>query len=170
MVIGIIEFGMYFLNSTSASTAVAAGARTAVTQARVDGYQTTVADAVKAAMKDVSATPELLTIYKADSDTGEPTGGIIAGNFNSCLAECYKFVWNASSKSWTQLVGPGQPEWPASAQAACGPAGHNDYLGVQLSLRYRSATGFVLDNKQVTATSMMRLEPVSAAAGQECES
>jgi hypothetical protein len=166
MVIGIVEFGMYFHNSTAASTAVAAGARTAVTQARIDGYQTTVSDSVKAAMRNVSSKPVLLTIYKADPDTGEPAGGMVGKDFSTCLADCYRFTWDLPAKTWVQVAGV---EWPALAQAACGPLGHNDYLGVQLTLRYRSATGLLLENKEITATSMMRLEPVSAAAGQECE-
>jgi TadE-like protein len=167
MVIGIVEFGMYFHNSTTASTAVSAGARTAVTQARVDGYQLTVSDSVKAAMRNSSSKPESLTIFKADPDTGEPAGGMVGHDFSSCLADCYRFTWNTTTKAWDAVPGY---EWPGLAQAACGPLGHNDYLGVQLTLRYKSATGLLLENKEITATSMMRLEPVSAAAGQECES
>jgi Flp pilus assembly pilin Flp len=167
MVIGIVEFGLYFHNSATASTAVAAGARTAVTQARVDGYQTTVSDSVKAAMRNVSAEPQTLTIFKADPNSGEPTGGTVGKNFNACLADCYRFTWNEATKSWVE---DSTVAWLASDQAACGPLGRNDYLGVQLTLKYQSATGLLLENQKIVANSLMRLEPVSSAAGQECES
>jgi hypothetical protein len=167
MVIGIVEFGLYFHNSATASTAVAAGARTAVTQARIDGYQDTVSDSVKAAMRNVSAEPQTLTIYKADPDSGEPAGGIVGTNYHTCLTDCYRFNWNETTKDWDQ---DSSVAWLASDQAACGPLGHNDYLGVQLTLKYQSATGLLLENQKIVATSMMRLEPVSSAAGQECES
>ena len=167
MVIGIVEFGLYFWNTTYAQTAVSAGARTGVTQARVDDYQLAVKDSVKAAMSNISAEPVSLTIYKADPSTGLPEGGTSTpGDVNTCLAECYRFSWNAGTKDWVQAP---SYSWPAADQSACGPLGHNDYLGVAVKFRYQSVTGLLLQNQVIFTSTMMRLEPVSAAGGQSCE-
>lgn len=166
MVIGIIEFGLYFWNTTYAQTAVAAGARTGVTQARVDDYQLAIKASVKAAMSNISAHPQSLTIYKADPNTGLPAGGTATPDVSTCLDECYRFTWNSTTKDWVQS---GTYAWPAADQAACGPLGHNDYLGVAVTFRYRSVTGLLLENQEIFVSTMMRLEPVSAAGGQSCE-
>ncbi len=167
MVIGIVEFGLYFWNTTYAQTSVAAGARTGVTQARVDDYQLAVKASVKAAMSNISARPESLTIYKADPNTGLPAGGTSTSDINTCLADCYRFSWNPSTRDWVQAP---SFAWPASDQAACGPLGHNDYLGVSVKFRYQSVTGLLLQNQVIYVSTMMRLEPISAAGGQSCES
>jgi Flp pilus assembly protein TadG len=166
MVIGIVEFGLYFWNTTYAQTAVSAGARTGVTQARVDDYQLAVKASVKAAMSNISARPISLTVYKADPTTGLPAGGTSTSDISTCLAECYRFSWNASTKDWVQAP---SIAWPGSDQAACGPLGHNDYLGVAVKFQYQSLTGILLKNQIIFSSTMMRLEPVSAAGGQSCE-
>lgn len=163
----VMEGGLLFWNISYAQTAAAAGARTGVTQARENGYEITVAAAVAASIRNVTATPVSLTIFKADPTTGRPTGLTgTSNNFSLCTADCYVFSWSAATKAWVKNTGV---SWPPSAQSACGPLDSTDYLGVQVRMLYVGPSKMVLQHKPIAADTMMRLEPVPVTAGQDCK-
>jgi hypothetical protein len=58
---------------------------------------------------------------------------------------------------------------PALSQAACGDDGHTDYVGVYVRTRHNFLTGFFGSGLDLTAHTVMRLEPVSASGGSLCE-
>lgn len=77
------------------------------------------------------------------------------------------FTWNTATKTWGLVTGV---DWLATNQAACGPVGSTDFLGVQIRFRHNSVTGALLRNKVITVDSVMRLEPVSISTAPLCAS
>ena len=164
--LGVFEFGLFFWNTTYAQAASSSAARTGVTQSRADDYELAVRDAATAAMSNVRATPLTMTIFKADPSTGRPTSGVVGNDYSVCTADCYRFTWSTVSRTWSPVTGTA---WLPADQSACGPVGSTDFLGVQIRFRHNSVTGALLRNKVITVDSVMRLEPVSTAGGQDCK-
>lgn len=164
--LGVFEFGIFFWNTTYAQSASSSAARTGVTQSRATDYQLAVRDAATAAMSNVRATPLTLTVFKADPSTGRPTSGVVGKDYSICTVDCYSFNWNISTRTWVPVTGV---NWLPGDQAACGPVASTDFLGVQIRFRHNSVTGALLRNKVITVDSVMRLEPVSTAGGQDCK-
>ena len=163
----VIEGGLLFWNISYAQTSSASGARTGVTQAREINYQLTIRDAVTASLRNVTATPLTLIVYKADPATGRPTGMSPAGNdFSLCATDCYVFDWNPGTRTFVQQSGRA---WLPTDQEACGPLTSTDYLGVQVRLLYDGPTKMIMKARPISADTMMRLEPVPVTAGQDCK-
>lgn len=159
-----MEGGIFFWNATHSQNAVAAGARTGVSQSRTPSYEVGVLESVAASLRMIQAEPLSMTIFKADRLTGRPAGGATGNDFSTCAADCFQYRWDAAT-GWEPV---GSSTWPAAEQAACGPLGSTDFLGVQVRLVNRSVTGFVLRDKVITSSSVMRLEPVSTSGGNAC--
>ncbi len=159
LVFGTIEFGMLFRANLTVSQAARAGARTAAAQPRITGYQTDSASAVAAQLRNTLATEEIsyLSIYRADKTTGLPLDG---GTYKTCTS-CYRFTWDNTTKTWTQLSGP---SWAANTQRACGSEALTDYLGVYVEAKYTWVTGLFkpMFGSQSTLgeRTIMRLEPI----------
>jgi Flp pilus assembly protein TadG len=157
LVFGIIEFGMLFRANLSVSQAARSGARTAVALPRVTDYQLNTANAVAASLQNTLSTDEItyLTVYKANKATGLP----VSGTYKTCT-ECYRFAWDASTKSWT----PDGGAWPAATQKACGSEGNTDYLGVYVEAKYKYMTGIFTpmfgSSSTIRERTVMRLEPL----------
>jgi len=182
-VMGIIEYGLFFKNVSSASAAAAAGARTAVTQARNAGTGPTFSDSyynqafssTQAAISAISnATPFEVIVYRADPATGRPCntaytsacgGSIAAGSAFDTCTECY--IWDYSGGAWS-LRGSGTPSWPANQQNACGTTAQTDYLGVYVYLRHNMVTGMFGTSQNIREKTVMRLEPVAISGGTAC--
>jgi hypothetical protein len=158
LVFGIVEFGLMFMNASTVNGATAAGARTAVTQARQATYATSTRDAVTAALDAIkNAEPAVLVIYRADPATGRPQGLAAGVPIESCTDRCIVYTWTGGA--WGAPTGPG---WEGTAQRACGTTAATDYLGVYVRARHDMVTGFFGSSKQLTDRTMMRLEPVPA--------
>lgn len=159
LVFGIIEFGMLFRSELSVSQSARAGARTAAALPRTAGYQTSAANAVAAQLRNTLSTDEItyLSVYKADKATGLPADG---GTYKTCTS-CYRFTWNAATKSWVAESGA---SWPATSQKACGAEATTDYLGVYVEARYNWVTAIFKpmfgNSMTVSERTIMRLEPI----------
>ena len=164
LVVGIIEFGMLFWNLSSIQTAVSAATRTASTQSRVVGYELAVRDIAQLDVRGRSTTPVALVVYRADPNTGRPTDiAASTKDYMQCTANCWKFAWNATAKTFDLQ---GTTSWPADAQRACGPTASTDFLGVWLEV---TNNGMVSGRRKLHASGITRLEPVPLANGQRCQ-
>ncbi|MDY7101327.1 MAG: TadE/TadG family type IV pilus assembly protein [Actinomycetota bacterium] len=151
---GIIEGGLLFRNAHTITASVRSGARTAVALPRHDGYQEAAANAAAAALGSIPADAvDTLTIYRADPGTGRP----VSGGFETCTTSCWRFTWDEGSRSFVPVLGTA---WPAADQSACGDEAHTDYLGVYVRGHYDWVTGFFGDARDITANTVMRLEPL----------
>ena len=157
---GMLEFGLYWQQSHTYNEAARSAARIGATLAREPNYQVDmmgrVTDAIEGLPKD---SVQQVTIFKADSDTGDP----ITGDVDTCTVDCFRFVWNSTHQVFDVVSGP---EWDALDQAACGSEGSTDYIGVHLRGLYRSATGLI-GNRTIRESTILRLEPVPLS--QTCE-
>jgi hypothetical protein len=155
---GIIEYGMMFKDSLTATAAVRDGTRIGVTQARNPSYVTNVQAKVKETL--LRALPgtqiQYLTIFKADPITGAPTGG----GYESCSTDCSRFTFSAGN--WVSAGGSG---WAASSQKACGGPTTTDYLGVYVRIQHAYFTGLFGSARSLRSTSVLRLEPLPSAQG-----
>ena len=157
---GMLEFGLYWQQSHTYNEAARSAARIGATLAREPGYQTTMIDELTGAMEGLPVdSVQRVTIYKADPDTGEP----ITGDVETCTVDCYRFNWNETSETFSQVSGP---EWAPLDQAACGQEGHTDYIGVHVRGTYTSLTGMI-GNRTIREETILRLEPVPLS--QTCE-
>lgn len=167
IVFGILEFGLAFKNSLTVTSSTRSGARVAAAMPRTTNYQQNTAAAVRGSMLNAltSGEVEYLSIYKADPVTGEPSDG---SDFETCT-ECYRYSWDPTASAgvgnWAYEGGT----WPPLSQSACGDDGHTDYVGVYVRSRHTYLTGFFGNGLDLTAHTVMRLEPVSTSGGQTCE-
>lgn len=157
IVFGILEFGLAFRNTLSVSESTRAGARVAVAQPRVDGYEANAAAAVSGSLA-TSGIPadqiEELVIYKADPETGRTH---LNQDPKDCTVSCWRFTWNEGSSEFQPVGGY---SWPAASQSACGAIDKTDYLGVYVRARYDFITGILPGSLTITEHSVMRLEPL----------
>lgn len=173
---GSVEFGIFFKDVSTISSAVAAGARTAVTQSRATDYYTNAQAAVTAALTASGSTPVRLVVFRADPATGRPcttpltnvavtgvppcTASLASGVDVATCTQCY--VWDWSGGSWSLRGGTSapSPSWPATSQWACGAVATNDYLGVYVEATHPMFTGMFGPTRTIKDSTMMRLEPV----------
>lgn len=163
VVLGIMEFGLVFASTSTATQASRSGTRVAAVQYAAAGTaaaaQRTATDSIAAAvaadLKGLGgATPVGLAIYKVDptSTSGLPVGGRPGVNMvGGCTDRCVRYTWNGtsmaySSGSWTD------PD-------ACGAA--IDSIGVYVQVNHKYVTGLLGSTRTVTGSTVMRLEPLS---------
>ena len=150
---GTLEAGLYWQLDHTLNDAARSGARIGATIAREPNYHL---DILEAAEERLATAPnesiDSITIYKADSSSGDP----ITGDVETCVTDCWRATWNTSTKSFDIVSGP---EWAPLDQAACGGEDSTDYLGVWVEGTYQSATG-MLGDRTVTERTILRLEPV----------
>lgn len=150
LAIGIMEFGLLYMNASTVSNATASGARAGSTQSRQATYSTNAALAVAAALEAMEfGDPQMLVVYKADPNTGKP----VDGDYETCGA-CNKYTW--SGTTWTAT----QTGWSSSSQKACGTVANTDYLGVYVRAQHNYLTSMFGSAKTIREHTMMRLEPV----------
>ena len=157
LIVGILEFGMFFKDYLSVASAVRAGVRTASAEPRMSTYAQHAADSVGGegagfARGDVQE----LWVYKAKLADKFPIG---ASSFANCTT-CVKFAWNGTSFS------PTYSNWAAASQQACA-AGPPDRVGVYLRLRHKAFTGFIFTSITIEESTVLRFEPKPST--QTCE-
>ncbi|MFP4512657.1 MAG: TadE family protein [Acidimicrobiales bacterium] len=158
IVFGILEYGLVFRTTLSISESTRAGARVAVAQPRVEGYEDSAAAAVSGALASAGIPAddiEELVIYKADPNTGQTVAG---GAPQDCTADCWKFVWSEGDQRFD--LAPSSPTWEASSQFACGSQDQTDFVGVYVRANYTFVTGFFGESMTMQERSVMRLEPL----------
>lgn len=149
---GIIEFSGAYHDSAIASDAARAGGRVGSALATQPGYASSVVDAVDAAFATLPAdAPQELWIYKANVNGYPGTGS----GFDTCGANCIKYVWNSSTKSFGSPQGGG---WPASTHQVCTEP--FDEIGVFVKIKHDFFTGFFGSSVTITDHSVFRFEPV----------
>lgn len=167
VVFGIIEFGFAFRDAQVVTSATRTGARVGATLARQpspNDYLTAVKAAVLGALKNNIGDGQIvyLTVYKANSTTGQPAGG---GGFEGCSTDCARFTF--SGGAW---VAAGGTAWAPSNMKACGSVGHTDYLGVYLRAKHLNFTPLLGNSITLKDSTVMRLEPVTVTgAVTSCE-
>ncbi len=149
---GIIEFSGAYHDSAIAADAARAGGRVGSALATQPGYATSVADAADAAFATLpSDAPQELWIYKANANGYPGTGS----SFNTCGANCIKYVWNSSTKAFGSPQGGG---WPATTHQVCTVP--YDEIGVFVKINHKFFTGFFGSSVTITDHSVFRFEPV----------
>jgi Flp pilus assembly protein TadG len=152
---GVIEYGIAFRESGAVKASSRAGVRAASALPRNALYLQTAADAVTAAMGDVSnSTPKELWIYHASTNGGHPA---------TCSVQCALYTWNG-----TKFVLAGGNAWAADAQNACASADNPnlpEQVGVYVKASHKMITGFFGASSTLTSTSVMRLEPYVGTGG-----
>lgn len=158
--IGMLEFGLYWQQSHTYNEAARSAARIGATLAREPDYHQAMIDELSGAMAGLPVdSVQRVTIYNADPATGDP----ISGDVDTCSVQCYRFTWNETTETFSQVSGP---EWEPLDQAACGREGHTDYLGVHVQGSYTSLTGMI-GTRTIRESTVLRLEPVPLS--QTCE-
>jgi len=151
LVFGIIEWGLYMKDANAVTSASRAGARTASALPRQAGYADRAAAAVMTSLTALEPNAaEVLWIYRADANGLPDSGG-----FDTPCRVCYRYTWDASTRSWRQTWAG----WPYSSQVACGGQ-NSDALGVYVRARHRFFTNFFGRDRTIADRTVMRLEPV----------
>jgi hypothetical protein len=162
IVFGIIEFGLAFKDALTVSSATRAGARTATALTKQTTYADDTATAVAGALQNVlpADSPQYLSVYHADSATGDP----VDGSFETCTT-CYRYTWNPSLNSgrggWAAVSGP---TWLSTSQYACGD-NSTMYIGIYVRAKHVYITKLFGSSVQIKDHTVMRLEPVPSATG-----
>jgi Flp pilus assembly protein TadG len=155
LVLGIIEFALFFQNNLSASDAVKAGVRMASAEGRNANFAQDAADRVATAGGAMhKSNIEELWVYRANPADEFPLG---FSSFDSCTV-CVKFHWTGSTFEPT-YVG-----WSSTSQHACA-AGTLDRVGVYLQLRHDALTSMVFTTVTIREANVLGFEPIPASNG-----
>ncbi len=158
LVVGIIEFGMFFKDYLSVASAVRAGVRTASAEPRISTYAQDAADSVAAEGTAFNrGQVQELWVYKANTANQFPTG---TSTFAGGCTTCVKFRWNGTRFT------PTYSNWAAITQKACS---YNppDRIGVYLKTRHNAFTKFVFSSITIQESAVLRFEPMPQTQG--CE-
>ncbi|MFM7064901.1 MAG: TadE/TadG family type IV pilus assembly protein [Actinomycetes bacterium] len=163
VVLGVMEFGLVFASTSTATQASRSGARLAAVQYAAAGTaptaQRSATDAVAAAVAaDLAglggATPVGIAVYRVDplSTSGLPVGGAPgAGLLGGCTDRCVRYRWTGSALEYAN------GSW--SDPDACGTS--VDSIGVYVQVDHRYVTGLLGSTRTVTGATVMRLEPLA---------
>lgn len=155
LVVGIMEFALFFQNNLSASDAVKAGVRMASAEPRNANFAQDAADRVATAGGAMNKNNiEELWVYKANPTDEFPQG---SSSFANCTA-CVKFDWDGAQFT------PTYSNWPSTTQRACA-AGTLDRVGVYLQLRHDSLTQMAFTTLTIREANVLGFEPIPVANG-----
>jgi uncharacterized protein (UPF0333 family) len=155
LVIGIMEFALFFQNNLSSSDAVKAGVRMASAEARNANFAQDAADRVQIAGGAINKNNvEELWVYKANPRDEFPQG---SSSFANCTV-CVKFDWDGARFT------PTYSGWAATSQRACA-AGTLDRVGVYLQLRHDAMTRIVFSSITIREANVLGFEPIPASNG-----
>jgi Flp pilus assembly protein TadG len=158
LIFGLVEFGFFFKDYLSTSSAVRTGVRVASANPRYAGYAQATADRVQFSGSALSYdTVQELWVYKANPTNDFPIG---YSDFSTC-ATCTKFQWDG-----TKFVPIAGSTWASDTQVACvGAGGPPDRIGVYMKVRHDAITGFVFSTLTISESAVMRLEPIPPTNG-----
>ncbi|MGG5258013.1 TadE/TadG family type IV pilus assembly protein [Phycicoccus avicenniae] len=155
LIVGIIEFGMFFKDYLSVSSAVRAGVRTASAEPRMSTYAQDAADSVAAEGTVFNrGQVQELWVYKANPTDVWPAGNTNITKFASCTT-CVKFTWNGTK------FAPTYSNWNAVDQNACAQTATTapDRVGVYMKVRHTAFTKFVFSSITIEENAVLRFEP-----------
>jgi Flp pilus assembly protein TadG len=157
LIIGIMEFALFFQDNLGASNVVKAGVRMASAEARNSNYAQDAADRVRDEGGAINKNNvQQLWVYKANLTDDYPLG---FSNFSNCTT-CVKFTWNGSRF----VAQTPSPTWAASTMNACA-AGPPDRVGVYMQLKHDGLTRLVFTSITIRESSVIRLEPIPVTNG-----
>ena len=170
--LGIIEFGLVYATGATATGASRSGARLAAAafgpgKASLQTQANSVAGAVSGDLQALtSAVPIGMVVYKVDGTRtdGGPSGGFPAANdtmSGGCTSNCFRYMWNPTTKQMTSASSPGWTMTNADICAAATTAS----VGVWVLVRHSYLTQLIGKYNYVTGKTIMRLEPVP---GDQC--
>lgn len=106
IVFGAVEFGFYFKEAHTVSSAATRGGREVSALPKMNGYEVRAANLISNALSVLNADDRAtvkVAIYKADTSVGHvgdgtlPVGISSVNDVWSCTHKCWKFTWNAHS-------------------------------------------------------------------------
>lgn len=170
IVIGVMEFGLLFMNYSKSVSASRSGARVAASvYSRADSISsvnngpespaqalalTQIVDAVEGDMKNLnSAVPVRMMIYRVASD-GQPAGGING----TCSDRCISYTWNDTTKKMVR--DSSAKRWPNPQRCLIN---NFESIGVYVEVRHDFITPMFGQSKTVGSKTTMRLEPGTGA-------
>jgi len=156
LIIGIMEFALFFMDNLGASNAVKAGVRMASAEARNANYAQDAADRIQAEGGAINKNKvQQLWVYKANPTNDFPLG---SSSFADCTV-CVKFTWNGS-----RFVPQSSPTWLASSMNACA-SGPPERVGVYLELKHDALTRIAFSSITIRESTVIRLEPIPVTNG-----
>lgn len=156
LLFGIVDSSMLFKDYITVSAAARAGARMGASQPRVGGtpnFAQLSADQVTNAIAGLNpANLQAVWVYRSTSAVGLPPASCTSGT------SCVPFTWNGTSLTTT-----GSGNWLNTSQNACAGDPLRDSLGVYVSYKHTAPTGLFFNNKILSETTVMWIEPTIAA-------
>lgn len=162
LIFGLIEFGLTMSSISTTTSSAREGARYAAANFATSSDRLAAANSIRDVVQvDLGAltgfgTPQTLWIYRAASN-GEPANG---AGFTSCNTNCYRYTWNAGTRSFAYDTG--SPGWTTPDACLNDPstaAGSLDSIGVYLRTVHRTVTG-IFANRVINEHVTIRLEPL----------
>lgn len=155
LLFGIVDTSFLFKDWLVVSAAARSGARMGASQPRMPNFAKDSADQVTNSISGlIPANIQEVWVYRTTGTTGLPD----SGSFASCTV-CVKFTWNAGTHSLAQSSG----NWPSTLQNACAGDPLRDSLGVYVKYKHASPAGFFFNNAIVSESTVMWVEPTTAA-------
>lgn len=157
LLFGIVESSFLFKDYLAVSSATRAGARMGASQPRNSGSpdfaQLSANQVTNATTGLIPADIKQVWVYKASGTTGLPDSGSFAINCNVCV----RFIWSAGALT------PSYSNWAGGSQNACpgDPARYS--LGVYVQYKHSSPLGFFFSNLLINQSTVMWIEPTTAA-------
>ena len=165
-VFGAIEIGIVMSSISATSSGARDGARFAAAQLApsADRQVTSdlIADRVEEDLRALTGfgTPVEMWVYQARTDTAA-TEGYPLGQTSftgGCTQNCYRYTWNASTKSFDRA---GAEPWTAAELDACSAGGVSS-VGVYVRVAHRSPAG-LFGSRTLREHSNVRIEPLPLA-------
>ena len=152
---GLIEFSSAYHVRSATADAARAGARVGSAQATNPAFETSVVQAVNAALSSTPADePQELWIYKANN-AGYPGSGT---GFSSCSGNCIKYSWSKGARAFTGSSG----SWAATSHQVCKQP--YDEIGVYIKVDHPFITKLFGSSVTLTDHAVFRFEPVASSA------
>jgi hypothetical protein len=154
---GIVEYGVAFHESGAIAAASRAGARTAAAMPKNVALAAAPADSASQQLQGVGAdAPVAVWVFRVAASGAGPVGA-----FGNCT-DCVGFPWSTATRRFdTASPLAGSNPWSPGAENAC--AGQSDEVGVAVVLQHTYLFGIFGKSRQLTHTTVMRLEPYVGA-------
>ena len=165
-VFGAIEVGIVMSSISATSSGARDGARFAAANMAPAADRQVISDAIADRVEeDLRAltgfgTPVEMWVYQSRTDT-PATEGYPLGQTSftgGCTQNCYRYTWNASTKSFDRA---GAEPWLAAELDACSAGGVSS-VGVYVRVAHRSPVG-LFGSRTLREHSNVRIEPLPLA-------
>lgn len=155
LIFGIVELSLLLLDYQAVNAATRAGARTASSLPKVEGFAQAAADQVaNEAGPITTSSVQELWVYKAQSTSKLPVG---QASFANCT-RCVKFRWDGTDFK------PTFTGWTAVQVNACPRKPElTDRVGVYIRSLHNTASQLVVGNSTIESATVLNMEPIPGA-------